>query len=45
METQTLSFDFDTGNAPVEIIFPAVQVPERKYISTDGSDAPRSSTT
>jgi hypothetical protein len=35
------AFNFDTGNAPVEIIFPAVQVPERKYISTDGSDAPQ----
>lgn len=34
-----LSFDFDTGNAPVDIVFPAVQVPERTYISKDGSDA------
>lgn len=37
---QAAAFNFDTGNAPVEIIFPAVQVPERKYISADGSDAP-----
>ena len=40
-EPTTTAFNFDTGNAPVEIIFPAVQVPERKYISTDGSDAPQ----
>ena len=38
--TTQATFNFDTGNAPVEIIFPAVQVPERKYISVDGSDAP-----
>jgi hypothetical protein len=40
-EPTTQAFNFDTGNAPVEIIFPAIQVPERKYISTDGSDAPQ----
>jgi len=37
----TVAFNFDIGNAPVEIIFPAIQEPERKYISTTGSDAPQ----
>lgn len=39
--TTQATFNFDTGNAPVEIIFPAVQEPERKYISGTGSDAPQ----
>lgn len=40
-EPTTQAFNFDTGNSPVEIIFPAIQEPERKYISGTGSDAPQ----
>lgn len=37
-ESATSSFDFDTGNAATEVIFPAVQKRERLDVSLTGSD-------